>query len=128
VHLHHRLRACLREQQQQRHTQLERSHARLLARHPQHRLQLLHRQLAEQAQRLRQSIERRLERNRLTLSQSARALHAVSPLATLERGYAIVFDADGKVLRSVQNVPADARLRARLADGELPLRVERGAE
>jgi exodeoxyribonuclease VII large subunit len=50
-------------------------------------------------------------------------MHAVSPLATLERGYAILFDAEGKVLRSVQNVQVDAPLRARLADGELPLRV-----
>jgi exodeoxyribonuclease VII large subunit len=58
------------------------------------------------------------------LQQSARALHAVSPLATLERGYAILFDADGKVLRSTHGVAADAKLRARLADGELPLRVE----
>ena len=124
VHLHRRLLGSLREQQQQRQSRVERVHARLLARHPQQRLQLLRRQLAEQAQRLRQSIERRLERDRLTLRQSARALHAVSPLATLERGYAILFDADGKVLRSAQGVAADTKLRARLADGELPLRVE----
>ncbi|QEE25101.1 exodeoxyribonuclease VII large subunit [Rhodanobacter glycinis] len=124
VHLHRRLLGSLREQQQQRQSRLDRVHARLLARHPQQRLQLLRRQLAEQAQRLRQSIERRLERDRLTLQQSARALHAVSPLATLERGYAILFDADGKVLRSTQGVATDAKLRARLADGELPLRVE----
>ena len=53
-------------------------------------------------------------------------LHAVSPLATLERGYAILFDADGQVLRSAQGVAIDKRLRARLADGELPLRVDKG--
>jgi len=34
-----------------------------------------------------------------------------------------LFDADGKVLRSAQNVAVDTPLRARLADGELPLRV-----
>jgi len=88
-------------------------------------LMLLKRLLAEQQQRLRQSIERRLERERLTLQQSGRALHTVSPLATLERGYAILFDADGRVLRSAEGVVADTPLRARLADGELPLRVSK---
>ncbi|KRE90095.1 exodeoxyribonuclease VII large subunit [Frateuria sp. Soil773] len=124
VHLQRRLLGVQREQGQQRRARLDRIHARLLAQHPRQRLQLLRRLLAEHAQRLRQSIERRLERERLTLQQSARALHAVSPLATLERGYAIVFDADGKVVRSAKDVAADTRLRARLADGELALRVE----
>jgi exodeoxyribonuclease VII large subunit len=125
TNLHRRLLGAWREVAQRRQVQLERLHARLLAQHPRQRLALLQRLLAEQAQRLRQSIEHRLERERLTLQQSGRALHAVSPLATLERGYAILFDADGRVLRSVKGVVADAPLRARLADGELPLRVDK---
>jgi exodeoxyribonuclease VII large subunit len=125
AHLHHRLLVVMREGQRLRRTRLERIHSRLLARHPQQHLQLLRRRLAEQAQRLRHAIERRLERDRLTLRQAARALHAVSPLATLERGYAILFDAEDKVLRSAKDVADGARLRARLADGELPLRVDK---
>ena len=103
---------------------LERDHARLLARHPRQRLPLYAQQLAQQERRLRQSILRILERRRATLSQSGRALHAISPLATLERGYAILFGADGKVLRSVQGVEPGNSLLARLADGELGLRVD----
>ncbi|CAM5273865.1 exodeoxyribonuclease VII large subunit [Rhodanobacter lindaniclasticus] len=125
LHLHRRLLGVLREQQQARQSHLERTHARLLAQHPRQRLTLLRHRLAELAQRLRQSIERRLERDRLTLQQSARALHAISPLATLERGYAILFDGEGKVLRSVQGVEPDTALRARLADGDLALRVDK---
>jgi exodeoxyribonuclease VII large subunit len=64
-----------------------------------------------------------LERARLTLQQSARALHAVSPLATLERGYAIVFDSEGRVLRAARDAPPGTSLRARLAEGELSLKV-----
>ena len=124
IHLHHRLLGVLREQQQARQSQLERAHARLLAQHPQQRLPLLHHRLTELAQRLRHAIEHRLERDRLTLQQAARTLHAVSPLATLERGYAILFDEAGKVLRSAQGVENGVALRARLADGELGLRVE----
>ena len=52
-----------------------------------------------------------------------RALQAVSPLATLERGYAILLDAEGRVLRRAADACAGDRLQARLADGSLRLRV-----
>ena len=122
-HLHRRLLGVQREQAQQQRARLDRVHARLLAQHPRLRLQLLQRRASELSQRLRQSMERRLERDRLTLQQVARTMHAVSPLATLDRGYAILFDAEGKVLRSAQNIATGTPLRARLADGELPLSV-----
>jgi exodeoxyribonuclease VII large subunit len=124
AHLHHRLLAVLRERQQGERNRLERLHARLLARHPQQRLPLLRRQLAEQSQRLRYAIARQLERERHALEQAARTLQAVSPLATLERGYAILLDANGNVVRSTSGVEPGAGLQARLADGSLALRVE----
>ncbi|MDE2086403.1 MAG: exodeoxyribonuclease VII large subunit [Xanthomonadaceae bacterium] len=124
AHLHHRLLAVLRERQQGERNRLERLHARLLARHPQQRLPLLRRQLAEQSQRLRHAIARQLERERHALEQAARTLQAVSPLATLERGYAILLDANGNVVRSTSGVEPGAGLQARLADGSLALRVE----
>ena len=123
LHLQRRLATVLREQSQRRHTRLERLHARLLAQHPHNRLSLLARQLAEHDQRLRRAITHLLERQQTRLRHAGHALHAVSPLATLERGYAIVFDANGQVLRSARNVAVGTPLRARLADGELPLRV-----
>ena len=123
VHLRRRLTTALREQDQRRRTRLERLHARLLARHPRNQLPLLQRRLAEQDQRLRRAITQLLQRRQTQLRHDGRALHAVSPLATLERGYAIVFDADGKVLRSVQGVEPGSTLRARLMDGELGLLV-----
>ncbi|MDW2981578.1 MAG: exodeoxyribonuclease VII large subunit [Rhodanobacter sp.] len=122
-HLQHRLTAVLREQGQRRRTRLERLHARLLAQHPRARLPLLARRLTEQDQRLRRAIAHALERRQTVLRHAGHALHAVSPLATLERGYAILFDANGQVLRSVQGVAAGSALRARLVDGELGLLV-----
>jgi exodeoxyribonuclease VII large subunit len=121
--LHRRLLSARSAQVTQWTVRLERAHARLLAQHPKQRLALWRHQLDQQAMHLRRSIEHKLERERLSLQHTARAMHAVSPLATLERGYAILFDADGKVLRSAQNVTAGTALRARLADGELPLQV-----
>jgi exodeoxyribonuclease VII large subunit len=121
--LQRRLLGGWREQEQQRRRRLEQAHARLLAQHPRQHLSLLARRVAELDQRLRHAMTLRLEREQLNLKHAGRALHAVSPLATLERGYAIVFDTDGKVLRSVKGVRPGTRLRTRLADGELPVQV-----
>jgi exodeoxyribonuclease VII large subunit len=52
-----------------------------------------------------------------------RALHAVSPLATLDRGYAIVLDADGKAMTDAAAANAGDEIRARLSKGELAARV-----
>jgi len=125
MHLQRRLLGVQREQSQRRLNALERAHARLLAQHPRLRLMLLQRRLAELRQRLLSSIERKLERDRATLRHSGRALHAISPLATLERGYSIIFDANGKVVRSSKGIDEGTPLRARLADGELPLIVRK---
>jgi len=123
LHLQHRLTTTIHAQAQQRRTLLQRTYSRLSALHPRTRLPLLAQRLNEQQQRLRRAIEQRCERDEIRLRHLAHALHAVSPLATLERGYAILFDATGQVLRSAQHVAIDTPLRARLADGELALRV-----
>ena len=44
---------------------------------------------------------------------------AMSPLRVLERGYALVYGADGKLLRSTAGVSAGAEISARLAQGSL---------
>jgi exodeoxyribonuclease VII large subunit len=44
-------------------------------------------------------------------------LHAISPLRTLERGYAIVQKEDGSVVRSVSDVAVGDELTARVPDG-----------
>ncbi|HEY0178306.1 MAG TPA: exodeoxyribonuclease VII large subunit, partial [Dokdonella sp.] len=70
---------------------------------------------------------RRLERRRAALDELARALQAVSPLATLERGYAILLEREsGRVVRSVAQAAAARRLRARLADGEIDVVADDG--
>ncbi|MEW5302998.1 MAG: hypothetical protein WDW36_005731 [Sanguina aurantia] len=109
VNLHRRLAGVWREQGQRCQTRLDRLQARLLAQHPSTRLPLLARRLAEQDRRLRRSIALTLERHQTSVRHMARALHAVSPLATLDRGYAIVFDEAGHVLRSAKATGPGAR-------------------
>ena len=123
IHLHSRLMAMLREQGQQRHTRLERLQNRLLAQHPRAQLPLLARRLAEQDQRLRRAMALTLERKQTSVRHIGRALQAISPLATLDRGYAILFDDAGRVLRSTNAARPGDRLTARLADGELRVKV-----
>jgi exodeoxyribonuclease VII large subunit len=54
-----------------------------------------------------------------------RGLHAVSPLATLDRGYAIVADAgSGEVLMRAADASVGSDIRARLAKGELTATVK----
>ena len=50
-------------------------------------------------------------------------LHALSPLAVLDRGFAIV-EKDGAVVRDARTVAAGDRLRVRLATGALAVAVE----
>ncbi len=73
-------------------------------------------------ERLRAQLAHRLLARKMQLSELARALNAVSPLATLQRGYAILIDRDtGKVVRSAKTAAPTRRFNARLADGEIPL-------
>ncbi len=47
------------------------------------------------------------------------ALGSLSPLAILDRGYALVFDAQGKLLKDVRGVKVGEEITARLAHGEI---------
>ena len=58
------------------------------------------------------------------LSELARTLNAVSPLATLERGYAIVSTEDGRILRDAADAGPGSIIEARLAVGRVRARVE----
>jgi exodeoxyribonuclease VII large subunit len=52
----------------------------------------------------------------------------LSPLAILERGYALVFDSQGKLLKDVHGVNLGEKISARLAHGELHATVTRKQE
>jgi len=70
------------------------------------------------------SLDHRLRRADDELRHTLARLRALSPKATLERGYAIVQRADGHVVRAADEVETGDVLRIRLADGELRAGVQ----
>ncbi|MEX1826498.1 exodeoxyribonuclease VII large subunit [Luteibacter sp. CQ10] len=119
--LRRRLLAVTSQSNALRRARLDRLETRLAARHPRLRLEPARRRNGELRQRLERAIERMLERHRASLAQQGRTLHAVSPLATLERGYAIVFDERDAVVRRADDIAIGERVRVMLGEGEMRL-------
>ncbi|WP_449447900.1 exodeoxyribonuclease VII large subunit [Thermomonas brevis] len=103
---------------------LRHADAILRAQHPRHRLQRLRDRLLALDNRPQALIAQRLQREALHLRGLVRSLHAVSPLATVARGYGILQHPDGRLVRGVTDASPGDALRARLHDGVLALRVE----
>jgi len=68
---------------------------------------------------------RRFDRGRLQLESSATRLNALSPLATLDRGYAIVRTAAGRTLRSVDRLEPGTPIELVMRDGTAAATVDR---
>ena len=64
-------------------------------------------------------LERRVRTERMET-----ALQALSPVAILERGYALVFDGSGKLLKDARKVKAGDEISARLAKGTVRAQVK----
>ncbi|MFI6075378.1 exodeoxyribonuclease VII large subunit [Actinoplanes sp. NPDC051343] len=65
------------------------------------------------------SLDQRVRRADDELRHTVARLRALSPAATLQRGYAIVQRDDGHVVRAASEAAVDDLLRVRLAEGEL---------
>jgi exodeoxyribonuclease VII large subunit len=99
--------------------------ARFARHHPVSRLQMARSRVDQYQGRLVAEMRRRLEQSRQYSGELGHRLHSVSPLATLERGYAIVRRSeDGTILRSYRNVKAGETIETKLAEGTLLSRVE----
>lgn len=100
--------------------------ARLHARHPRARLTLAFERHAQLAQRLKLAWARHYTAGAARIELLSRALHAVSPLATLGRGYAIVRDQKtGRVARDAGEFAAGDKVQARLQRGSLECTVDK---
>jgi exodeoxyribonuclease VII large subunit len=73
----------------------------------------------------RRTLRHLLDRADSELSHTHARVVALSPAATLRRGYAVLQRADGHVVRAPGEVAPDEALRARVAEGEFSVRVDR---
>ncbi|MFD3299923.1 exodeoxyribonuclease VII large subunit [Aquipseudomonas alcaligenes] len=119
-----RLRRAFAQQSTSRQERLARLDGRLHAQHPGRALTLLRQRLDSLGERLPRAIELQLRQQRRQLENLAQTLHIVSPLATLGRGYSILLDERGQAVRSAAQTRHGQRLKARLGEGELDVRVE----
>ena len=118
----------------------------LEARHPQAQITADRERIGNLLDRAARLVARRLEVDRTTLARAAddlpalaagalsiargelgresAALNALSPYATLDRGFAIVRGPSGEVLRNARSVDRGDGISVRLAQGELSARVD----
>jgi exodeoxyribonuclease VII large subunit len=97
--------------------------------HPRVRLAQSSQRLDELEQRLLRAWREAFQRISARLELAARALQAVSPLATLARGFAVVTRAsDGTLLSDVATISIGDEIDARLAHGSLRARITSRSE
>lgn len=124
-HLELRLQGAVRGHLQAHRSQLNASLRAFSRCHPErsldeHRsgLQLAGRQLSA-------AMETLLQRRREQFGHAGQLLHNVSPLAVLQRGYAIVRDERDRVVKDAGTLEPGQRLRTRVASGEFSSIVEK---
>ncbi|MGH8039976.1 MAG: exodeoxyribonuclease VII large subunit [Stenotrophomonas sp.] len=114
--------------QQQHERRLARlRHAAVVLRngHPQRRLDALGERLQRLQPRAEAAMARQLQRDAVRLRALARSMEAVSPLATVARGYAILTrEDDGRLVRSPLDVAPGDALKARVQDGVIDVVVK----
>jgi exodeoxyribonuclease VII large subunit len=82
-------------------------------------------QLYAQVSALNATVQTLLLRRRGQLEQLSGQLNALSPLAILDRGYALVFDGSGQLLKDASRVKAGDEISARLRTGTVTATVKK---
>ena len=81
------------------------------------------RQRLSRSERLAPLLHTRVERLRARLHRGGARLDALSPLGTLERGFSVATDQDGRVLRGIDDFGEHGEFELRVTDGRVSARV-----
>ena len=106
----------------EKHRRIQNLRARLQSNSPKQQLETGRSSLAQQIWRLHNTWQSRHQDASNRLAMAGRALHAVSPLATLDRGYAIV-EHDEQVVREASELSPGDAISARLGKGSIQAEV-----
>ena len=118
-----RLQRAIKLQLTRRSERLSNLRLRLATQNPQRQLKRQRQHLDELQQQMQRRIQTMLERRKLMLAQQASRLNAISPLATLERGYALAQTETGALVRDAREVAPGDLLHIRLAQGTVETQV-----
>jgi exodeoxyribonuclease VII large subunit len=118
-HLELRLTRAIGRQQLLAHTRLTSVLKRLHLQSPDKRLQQDRQQLLSYLPRLTRAVKATLQRKTALLAAQSQALNAISPLATLSRGYSLTTTAEHKVVTRFDEVQVGATIHTRLAEGSI---------
>lgn len=119
-----RLRSAIGNRLERHETRLQDLETRLSPTRRKDAIYQLYQRIDDLETRCRSTMMRCLSNNERDLRTLAQRLNALSPLATLERGYSISRKTDGQVLTSTEQVSIGDRVEIQLANGHLVCRVE----
>lgn len=89
------------------------------------RLNYIHKQLDTQSSSMETAMRNGLAKRRARVEHLNAQLQALSPTNILERGYALVFDAKGKLVKNAAQVKAGEEITAQVAEGKISATVKR---
>ena len=118
-----RLRQLLRLQLDSQWQRLDNLEQRLRANSPISQLATRRNQLEQQQQRLHYALQRRFTDWRHRLDSLQNRLEAVNPQAVLQRGYALIYDQQGRLLSNPAQAQVGQAIEARWARGRLAAQV-----
>jgi exodeoxyribonuclease VII large subunit len=119
-----RLQSLLRARLAERGNRLDLAISRLRQRDLRRQLEVHRRELRARLDALAATTRQALMRRRSRLEQASAKLAALSPVAILERGYSLIFDAQGALVKDAAQLTTGDTIQARLARGEVQARVE----
>jgi exodeoxyribonuclease VII large subunit len=122
--LRFRLDSLMRGKLNEASQRLELASSRLRQRDVRQQLRMRERELFTRMEALASATQRYLMLRRSRLEQATTKLHALSPEAILERGYSLIFDAEGALVTNAVQIEPGNVIHARLAHGSLNARVE----
>lgn len=120
-----RLRQCIRRQLQRNEQRMYAARQRLVPFHPAQRVKIANENAARLLRQLASNVQTSMRMSRQRLQRKEDLLDSLSPLAVLNRGYALVTDKDGDVVQDVAAVRIGSKLDIRLARGALETEVLR---
>ena len=122
--LRHRIESAANRRLRARASQLAALAARTERQNPAVRLALARRRLEAASQSLNRLALSAIAARATRLDRATARLVALSPLAVLNRGYALVYTADGQLLRDATEARPGQTIRARLAEGSVTAEVK----